>query len=577
MADDSTDLEDEREIELSSIAAIFPELVIDPSDPFAASIDLSIAPTKPLAVLFPPLTDGGLTNGLLTPPSSVTVSEGGSARKNAAKEVLVPTLPEDVHYLSHLPPLTLQVALPKGYPADSPPKVNFFTVPSWLPDAVLRGLKDEVNGLWEEYGRDQVLYYIIDHLHQAAERGFDLVQGDVEALDVPQDMKIELLDFDIKTKHAIFEKETFECGVCLEPKKGAVCHRLVQCSHVFCVVCLQDFYNSCIAEGDVTQVKCLSPNCGRETTTSQPNIPRRTKRKRKNDRTLNPSELLQIPLEHSVVKRYVDMKRKKKLESDKTTVYCPRKWCQGAARSKKHPKPTDITDFSDSEEDSGDEKPDNTEVTLKTLPPGERIAICEDCDYAFCRVCKAGWHGEFATCWPRKQAELTEEERATEDYMSRHTTKCPTCSSRCQKTHGCNHMKCFQCNSHFCYLCTALLDGGNPYQHFNNSHLSCYMRLWELEEGDGVDVRPVVHDIPFDLHEPRAPAPLHEPRAPAPRPGAPPMGMRNPDGRGAPNAGLERFLQLVENDEEDEWDSDEMEDPEEWEDENGQVWEIPMR
>lgn len=47
---------------------------------------------------------------------------------------------------------------------------------------------------------------------------------------------------------------------------------------------------------------------------------------------------------------------------------------------------------------------------------------------------------------------------------------------------------CYKCQTHFCYLCSAWLDPLNPYQHFN--HLpngrvtSCYMRLWELEEGD---------------------------------------------------------------------------------------------
>ncbi len=570
MADDSNDPEDEREIELSSIAAIYPELSIDPTDPFSAFIDLPVTPAEPFPVLFPPLTDGGPPNGLPTPPSSVTVSEGGSARKRTAKEVPGAAVTEDVHYLSHLPPLTLQVALPEGYPAGNPPKINFFTLPSWLPDCALSRLKDEVNGLWEEYGRDQVLYYIIDHLQQAAERGFDLVQGEVEALEVSQDMKIELLDYDIKSKRAIFEKETFECGVCLEPKKGAVCHRLVQCSHVFCVACLQDFYNSCITEGDVTQVKCLSPNCGQESTTAPPNGAGRTKRKRKHDRTLNPSELLQIPLEQSVVKRYVDMKRKKKLESDKTTVYCPRKWCQGAARSKKHPKPIDINDFSDSGEDTGDEKPDNTEIAPENIPRSERIAICEDCDYAFCRICKAGWHGEFATCFPRKQAELTAEEKASEEYMQRHTTRCPTCSSRCQKTHGCNHMRCFQCNSHFCYLCSAWLEEGNPYQHYNDIKFQgCYMRLWELEEGDGDDVRPV-NRLPLEYEPPRAAGPPLQVGVPPQRNG----GDQGAE-RGAPNVGLERFLQLVENDEEDEWDSDEMD---EWEDENGHIWgPIPMR
>ncbi|KAK1050664.1 hypothetical protein LTR33_014664, partial [Friedmanniomyces endolithicus] len=52
------------------------------------------------------------------------------------------------------------------------------------------------------------------------------------------------------------------------------------------------------------------------------------------------------------------------------------------------------------------------------------------------------------------------------------------------KTMGCNHMKCFQCNTHFCYLCGAWLDGDNPYIHFNKQGSPCFQRLWELEEGD---------------------------------------------------------------------------------------------
>ena len=45
-------------------------------------------------------------------------------------------------------------------------------------------------------------------------------------------------------------------------------------------------------------------------------------------------------------------------------------------------------------------------------------------------------------------------------------------------------MKCFQCQSHFCYLCGSWLDHMNPYQHFNKPGTECYQRLWELEEGD---------------------------------------------------------------------------------------------
>ncbi|KAH0258365.1 RWD-domain-containing protein, partial [Aureobasidium melanogenum] len=112
------------------------------------------------------------------------------------------------------------------------------------------------------------------------------------------------------------------------------------------------------------------------------------------------------------------------------------------------------------------------------------LAICSKCSFAFCKTCYAGWHGDFARCWPRNPSELSEEEKASYDYIRTHTSPCPTCSSPTQKTMGCNHMRCIQCATHFCYLCGAWLCPDNPYQHFNKPGTECYQKLWELEEGD---------------------------------------------------------------------------------------------
>ena len=425
--------------------------------------------------------------------------------------------------------------------------------------------------------------------------------------------------------------------------------------------CLQNFYNTCITEGDITQVRCLAPDCGKNlksaTAAQATDGSAMRKRKRKGDRTLSPSELLQIPLEHETVQRYVKLKRKKKLESDRTTIYCPRQWCQGAARSNKHPKVEDIDDIADSvsedEEEQQNYDPNANEETLP--PPSERLAICEDCSFAFCKVCKSGWHGEFARCFPRKKYELTAEEKASEEYMRLHTSPCPTCMAPCQKTMGCNHMICFKCNTHFCYLCSAWLDTNNPYTHFNTLKSSCYMRLWELEGGDGgEDVglgfgggpQDGIQDDDFVLawegedssesdsdDEPPPPMPPPAPAPPraAPVPRgvlppvvnpplrfipAPPVGRAQPQpGRGVPRRvnpdagnqrrrpagvgnvpaaagggggrgaerrgparqGLQRFLEMVENDEEDEWNSDELDDDDD--DDHGAAggWEIPIR
>ncbi|OCL03446.1 RWD-domain-containing protein, partial [Glonium stellatum] len=585
--------EDEREEELSSIKAIYQdELAIDPQSPFQASIQLLVAPTTPLLVVFAPPVDG-------TPPT--TLPTGLISSHISQKAATDPPKP-DVCNLSYLPPLHLQITLPEGYPSEKAPQFRLSTSPPWLPLNILQNLQDEGLSLWEEYGRGPVLFSYITYLQEAAERGFDILNSQGGMLAVSQEMKIALLDFDIKTKRKKFEQETFECGICLEPKKGSTCFRLPRCSHVFCVPCLQDFYNNCIAEGDVNGVKCLSPDCGKDRGPRSVHAPG----KKKSESLLTPNELLQIPLEKRVVQRYVEMRRKKKLESDKSTIYCPRKWCQGAARSKKYPKIVDITQIIDFDDSGSEDEGAAPEAAEK-----DRLAICEDCSYAFCRVCLAGWHGEFVRCWPRDATELSAEEQASYNYILAHTSPCPTCSVPCQKTHGCNHMSCFQCKSHFCYLCSSWLDANNPYEHFNQSEKPCYMRLWEMEEGDDGD-----DHVRFDGI--RARAPENQPVVgvvaervarvdlaaedggnvgavlpPAPDPPAAPIlagaaphlphpqhvarreivdgahmvrlvrGLRGDGGaialREEPNQiGLQRFLQMVQDDEEDEWDSDEL-------------------
>lgn len=479
--------EDERTIELSSIAAIFPELVIDPSDPYKANLDLPVTPLKPLRIQFShPSADAAATPQLTPPPS---VEQGQDEGKNV-KVVRRNTEDQtEMHELEHLPSLKMSIELHGRYPAEEAPKVTLVTTPPWLSRAKLDELARECGRLWEEMGRDQVVYSYIDHLQQQSETAFGLTE-DNKPVPMPSDIKLALLDYDLKTKRAEFEKGTFDCGVCLEPKKGKDCYRLLSCSHVFCTACLQDFYNDCITRGEVDNVKCLDPDCGKTTTADD----ERLRNRRKRDRTLNPSELLQIPIQQPLVQRYVALKRKARLESDRNTIYCPRQWCQGAARSQKHPKPIDVLDdFSESESEPEPEiqQPPPPAANKKKpaqpedIPMAQRLAICEDCNFAFCIVCKKGWHGEITMCNPRRQKELDEEDMLSLQYMRHYSTPCPTCNAPAQKTMGCNHMICFKCRTHFCYLCSAWLNSGNPYAHYNDFKSGCYMRLWELEGGDG--------------------------------------------------------------------------------------------
>lgn len=214
MADDQEEADDERAIELTTISAIYPELLIDPSDPFSATIEIPVDPVKPLNVFFPPPADGAAPANLPTPPDS---HDQDLFRNDAADQrpQLSKHNEQESHQLSHLPPLKLRIRLPPEYPANQPPELELTADVPWLPVETLQRLGEDGVKMWEEMGHSQVLFAYIDHLREAAENGFDLASSSTEPLMMSSDLRIELLDYDIKAKSARFDMATFECGVCL--------------------------------------------------------------------------------------------------------------------------------------------------------------------------------------------------------------------------------------------------------------------------------------------------------------------------------------------------------------------------
>ena len=507
MTDESA--EDERSVELSSIAAIFPELQIDAENQHAATLDLEVKPCNPFPVLFAqPIVDvdGGTLSQdgdgalLPTPPAS---------RKNSAldpvDEPVAQPIPTETRSFTHLPPLHLEIELPVGYPEDRPPIFRVSSQGHWLPPHVLQRLDKAGQTLWDEYGRVQVVFSYIDLLQQEADEGFGYStdaspstsfhpQSSTNpslALTLAASLKDPLTAFEATAKLATFNAGTYDCGICLEPKKGSACHRLTRCAHVFCKSCLQDFYNAAITEGTVASVVCPDPDCGKE------GLGVKERRGAKKPRALHPRELLAMGIEREHVQRYVNMKLKKRLEADRNTIYCPRPWCKAPARSKRVAKYDtknleDIPSDSSSDSEDGEEHqqqaqhqpaarhpPPNPPAT--TAPP-ERLTICSKCTMAFCRTCLKSWHGDFLNCRPMP-SDPTADDLASHEFIRKHTSGCPICTTLCQKTRGCNHMICPTCGTHFCYLCGLWLEKTEPYAHFGVRGGSCYMKLWEFEEG----------------------------------------------------------------------------------------------
>jgi len=442
----SFDTDDERTEELTTLQSIYPELVLHDDvvdgDVYTATLELPVAPAKPLPITFEP--------------------------------------GQDIEHIAYLPPIRLEFALPVEYPACAPPVVKHIsTSPSWLPEDLQHQLAAEAKLLWDDYGGGMVLFAYISSLQDQAESVFGLTQ-----LKLPSSMRQELVQYNQRVQKDLFNKETFDCEVCLEPKKGSGCYRMQRCGHVFCIACLQDYYNCCITEGEVNNVKCMSTECGSSG--------------KKKDRLLSPKELLQMPIARDQVERYANLRRKKKMEADPTMVFCPRSWCQGAMRTTKYPKITDVSLMDDSDSEQDDDEQDSVPQAIAELgsEPAfekrkvgvegmERLQVCEDCKLAFCVVCLASWHGDFVRCEQREATQLTQEDQASLNFILMHTTPCPQCSVPCEKSHGCNHITCRECRTHFCYLCSAWLSPDNPYAHFRDPKIKyCFERLWDGAEGD---------------------------------------------------------------------------------------------
>ncbi|KAF3904001.1 hypothetical protein AA313_de0203217 [Arthrobotrys entomopaga] len=427
--------DDERILEIATIAVIYPEF--SKIGKLGGSFDIEISPSTPITAHF----------------TLLDVSE--DVRREETAE------------LTHLPPLTFEFQLPKGYPYGMPP--NMRLVSSWLEPQILQRLKADLVETWEGL-RDQAIFSCIDTLQSSADRLFDLpLPLDIK---VNQKEKIEILEYDRNMKVRKFNEGTFDCGVCLEPRKGAICHRINQCGHVFCKPCLKDYFSAMIKEGDVNSVQCLNYVCGKDLPPEEAvdeegnvhKIPRKPG-------AIAPAEL-QLLLEPDIVERFLKLKRKRAFESMKNVVYCPRNFCRGPALR-----------------DSGE----------------DQLAICQDCSLAFCADCGKTWHGYKSTCKvspvPGKTTKAEEEEtKLTEEFLEANCTPCPTCLIPISKSGGCNHMYCSRCGTHFCLLCGAFLFPDNPYQHYSQKKSTCYNRLWE-----GVDENGEIQHAPQPQQPPDAP------------------------------------------------------------------------
>lgn len=93
---------------------------------------------------------------------------------------------------------------------------------------------------------------------------------------------------------------------------------------------------------------------------------------------------------------------------------------------------------------------------------------CNSCQFVWCFKCHAPWHNGLKCREYRKGDKLLRTWASVIEHGQRNAQKCPQCKIHIQRTEGCDHMTCTQCNTNFCYRC------GERYRHlrFFGDHTS---------------------------------------------------------------------------------------------------------
>ncbi|XP_051909181.1 probable E3 ubiquitin-protein ligase RNF217 [Hippocampus zosterae] len=78
---------------------------------------------------------------------------------------------------------------------------------------------------------------------------------------------------------------------------------------------------------------------------------------------------------------------------------------------------------------------------------------CGSCQFVWCFKCHAPWHQGIKCRDYRKGDKQLRSWACVIERGQRNAQKCPKCKIHIQRTEGCDHMVCTQCNTNFCYRC----------------------------------------------------------------------------------------------------------------------------